>query len=253
MENWGGVSRRVLLAGALGVVAVGTPLCWDEVGSGTSPRKPPTPAASVGFGSGVPADWAKYPRLISSRQQIERVVRTDGVFMFGDSLGVAGGPVLAERLMARTHDGLAMDAWSGRPTAPAADALALWARTYGLPGRILIETGSNDIFDPPVITAQIDRVLQIVGRTRTVIWVNVWVARRSTTAADRRNSAWVNRQLAAATRRHSNLQLVHWAEFIAADPKRERRYLRDGVHTTPLGRDARNELIIRALPTAKVS
>lgn len=254
MENWGGVSRRVLLAGALGVVAIGTPLCWDEVGSGASPRKPPpVPAASVGFGSGVPADWMKYPRLISSRQQIERVVRTDGVFMFGDSLGVAGGPVLAERLVARTHDTLAMHNWSGQPTAPAADALAAWARTYGLPGRILMETGTNDIFNPPVVAAQIDRVMRIVGRTRTVIWVNVWVARRNTAAADRRNSAWVNRQLAAASRRHPNLQLVHWAEFVDADPKRKRRYLRDGVHTTLLGRDARNELIIRALAAAKVN
>ncbi|MFI5711941.1 hypothetical protein [Kribbella sp. NPDC051620] len=252
MENWGGVSRRVLLAGALGVVAVGTPLGWQEVGSGKPSRKP-EPVASVGFGSGSPADWKNYSRLISSRQQIERVVRTDGVFMFGDSLGVTGGPVLAERLVARTHDALAMDAWSGRPTAPAADALALWARTYGLPGRILIETGSNDIFNPPAVTAQIDRVMQIVGRTRTVIWVNVWVARRSTAAADRSNSAWINRQLAAATRRHANLQLVHWAEFINADPRRERRYLHDGVHTTPLGRDARNELIIRALAATKVS
>ncbi|GAA0956865.1 hypothetical protein GCM10009554_66870 [Kribbella koreensis] len=257
MENWGGVSRRVLLAGALGVVAIGTPLCWQEVGSGTRSkpaRAPvPTPVASVGFGSGVPADWRKYPRLISGRTQIERVVRMDGVFMFGDSLGVAGGPVLAERLVARTHDTVAMDAWSGRPTAPAADVLTHWARTYGLPGRILMETGSNDIFNPPVFAAQIERVMQIVGRTRTVIWVNVWVARPRTAAADRANSASINRQLAAATRRHSNLQLVHWAEFVKADPKRERRYLRDGVHTTPLGRDARNELIIRALAAAKVS
>jgi lysophospholipase L1-like esterase len=173
--------------------------------------------------------------------------------MFGDSLGVSGGPVLAERLAARTQDALAMHNWSSQPTAPAADALALWAGTYGLPGRILMATGSNDIFNPPVMAAQIDRVMRIVGRTRTVVWVNVRVARPRTAAADRANSAWVNRQLAAATRRHSNLQLVHWAEFLDADPRRERRYLRDGVHTTPLGRDARNELIIRALVAAKVS
>jgi hypothetical protein len=191
--------------------------------------------------------------LISGRTQIERVVRTDGVFMFGDSLGVAGGPVLAERLVARTHDALAMHNWSGQPTAPAADALAGWARIYGLPGRILMETGSNDIFNPPAVAAQIDRVMGIVGRTRTVIWVNVWVARRRTATADRSNSAKINRQLTAATRRHSNLQLVHWAEFVAADPRRERRYLRDGIHTTQLGRDARNELIIRALAAAKVN
>jgi hypothetical protein len=205
------------------------------------------------FGSGVLADWRTYAQLISSERQIERVVRTDGVFMIGDSLGVADGPVLAERLAARTHDALAMHNWSGRPTAPAADALAGWARTYGLPGRILMATGSNDIFNPPVVAAQIDRVMRIVGRTRTVVWVNVWAARRRRTAADRSNSAWINRQLTAATRRHSNLELVHWAEFLNADPIREHKYLRDGVHTSPLGRNVRDELIIRALAAAKVN
>jgi lysophospholipase L1-like esterase len=114
-------------------------------------------------------------------------------------------------------------------------------------------TGSNDIFDPSAVTAQIDRVMSIVGKTRTVVWVNVWVVRRKTATADRSNSTRINRQLTAATSRYSNLQLVHWAEFLDADPKRERRYLRDGVHTTLLGRDARNELIVRALAAAKVS
>jgi hypothetical protein len=252
MESWGGVSRRVLLAGALGVLGVGTPLFWEAAGSGVSPQSAPPPER-VGFGSGELGDWRTYSPLISSTRQIERVVRTDGVFMFGDSLGVAGGSALARRLAARTHDAIAVHNWAGQPTAPAADTLALWARTYGLPGRILMATGSNDIFNPPVFAAQIDRVMRIVGRTRTVVWVNVWVARRSTAAADRSNSAWINRQLAAAGRRHTNLQLVRWAEFVNADPRRERRYLRDGVHTTPLGRDARNELIIRALATAKIS
>jgi lysophospholipase L1-like esterase len=251
MANWGGVSRRVVLTGAVAVIAVGTPLFWEEANSGLSARRPepvPTPPVSPP----VP-DWKKLGRLISSRQQIERVVRTDGVFMFGDSLGVGGGPALAQRLAARTHDALAMHNWSGQPTAPAADALAAWARTYGLPRRILMATGSNDIFNPPVVTAQIDRVMSIVGKTRTVVWVNVWVARRKTAATDRLNSARVNRQLTAATHRYPNLQLVHWAEFLDADPARPRRYLRDGVHTTPLGQSARNELIVRALVAASVS
>jgi lysophospholipase L1-like esterase len=245
MENWGGIARRVVLTGTLAMIAVGAPMFWEEARSGVSAR-PPAPRPSA-------PDWRNLGRLISSRQQIERVVRTDGVFMFGDSLGVAGGPALAQRLAARTHDALAMHNWSGQPTAPAADALATWARTYGLPGRILMMTGSNDNFDPAAVTAQIDRVMSIVGKTRTVIWVNVWVERRKTATADRSTSTWINRQLTAATRRYSNLQLVHWAEFIDADPKRERRYLRDGVHTTLLGRDARNELIVRALAAAKVS
>ncbi|NEA37402.1 hypothetical protein [Streptomyces sp. SID13031] len=212
----------------------------------------PAPAPAPGkFGSGVLMPWQKMSRLISDPQDIECAVRTDGVFMFADSIGVAGGAALAQRLAGRTQDALALHNWSGRPTGPAADALAAWARTYGLPGRILMATGSNDIFNPPVVAGQIDRVMSLVGKTRTVVWVNVLVSRRQSRAADRSNSAWVNRQLTAATRRHPNLRIVHWAEFIDAEPKRQNRYLRDGVHTTRLGQDARNELIVRALEAAK--
>jgi hypothetical protein len=85
-----------------------------------------------------------------------------------------------------------------------------------------------------------------------VYWVNAQVARTSqppaVQLADQRNSAWINLQLADARQRHPNLRIVRWAEFLAAQPWRLTTYLRDGVHTSvPLGQNARNELIVRAI------
>jgi hypothetical protein len=232
--------RRLLKAGAVGAVAVGSSfLVAGE-------------AAADGYGSGALGPWEGLSKRISTLTQIRPVLANDGLFMFGDSISVQDGYSLAQRLLDRTGDQLAVHNWSGRPTAPAVDALAEWAQAYGLPRRILMATGSNDIFTPPVFAAQVDRTMSIVGPTRTVIWVNVQVARTSQSAAvqlaDQRNSGWINLQLADAQKRHPNLRIVHWAEFLAAKPSRLTMYLSDGVHTTvPLGQDARNELIVQAI------
>ncbi|KOX21181.1 hypothetical protein ADK67_28095 [Saccharothrix sp. NRRL B-16348] len=229
--------RRLLTAGA---VAVGSTLLSTEQ------------AFADGYGSGALGPWETMSKAISTITQIRPVLDTDGLFMFGDSISVQDGYTFAQRLHSRTGDVIAVHNWSGRPTAPAVDALAQWAQTYGLPRRILMATGSNDIFTPPVFAAQVDRTMSIVGPTRTVYWVNTQVVRTSQPAAvqlaDQRNSAWINLQLADAQRAHPNLRIVRWAEFLAAKPTRLTAYLRDGVHTTePLGQDARNELIVQAI------
>jgi hypothetical protein len=232
--------RRLLIAGA--AVAGGSLLATEQ-------------AFADGYGSGALGPWENLSKAISTITQIRPVLDTDGLFMFGDSIAVQDGYALALRLRDRTGDLIAVHNWSGRPTTPAVDALAGWAQTYGLPSRILMATGSNDIFTPPVFAAQVDRTMSIVGPTRTVYWVNVQVARTSQSAAvqlaDQRNSAWINLQLADAQRRHPRLRIVRWAEFLAAKPTRLTMYLRDGVHTTePLGQDARNELIVQAIESA---
>jgi hypothetical protein len=133
------------------------------------------------------------------------------------------------------------------------DALQEWATTYGLPARILMATGSNDIFCPPVFRAQVERAMSIVGPDRLVVWVNVHVSRWSQPAAvqvaDQRNSGWVNSQLADAAAAHPNLRVVRWAELLAGKPGyRIPTYLRDGVHTSvPAGQAARNAMLVEAL------
>lgn len=209
-------------------------------------------SAAVDYGSGSLIDWKGLSKAVATEATIERVLSVNGVFTFGDSIGVQDGKALAIRLKSKLGLELAVNNWSGRPTKDTVDALADWKAKYGLPRRIVMGCGTNDIFNPPVMAAQIDRAMGIVGQRTTVFWVNTQVARTglaaAVTLADQRNSAWVNLQLAEALRRHSNLRIVHWAEWLAAKPSRLNTYLRRGIHTSaPYGQDARNELIVQAI------
>ncbi|WP_241994937.1 hypothetical protein [Kribbella sp. VKM Ac-2568] len=241
--------RQILLTGAVAVAGT----------TGAIVAASHSDAADSGpYGSGVIANWLVLSKAISPETIIKTVIAKDGVFMFGDSIAVQDGKSLAIRLAGRTGDSLAVHNWSGRPTTQAVDALQDWATKYGMPRRILMATGTNDVFNPPVVTAQINRTMSIVGPNRTVVWVNTQMCRTARTAAmqiaDQRNSAWINLQLADAQRRYPNLRIVHWAEYLAAKPTRLTAYLSDGVHTTvPYGQDARNELITQALAAAKLA
>lgn len=234
--------RQVFTAGA----AVAATTVVSSTGTAT--------AATPGglYGSGVLGSWANATRAISTDAQCRKVVETNGVFMFGDSISVQDGKSLAIRLQGRDGSQMAVHNWASRPTSGAVDALQQWASTFGLPRRILMASGSNDIFDPPKFAAQVDRAMSIVGRTRTVYWINIQVVRKGLTAtmqlADQRNSSWLNMQLSDAQEKYPNLQIIRWAEWLWVKPYRLTNYLRDGVHpTVPLGQDARNELIVQAL------
>jgi len=211
-----------------------------------------TASAADLYGSGALGDWTILSRAISTEATIKYVRDNDGVYMFGDSISVQDGKSLATQLISRSGKSLAVHNWSGRPTAPAVDALQSWAVKYGLPRRILMATGTNDVFNPPVFAAQVDRAMKIVGSQRTVVWVNTQIARTAKSAtvqlADQRNSAWVNSQLSDAQKKYPNLRIVRWAEYLAAQPSRLTSCLREGVHTTvPTGQNARNDLIVQAL------
>jgi hypothetical protein len=208
-------------------------------------------ASAGAYGSGVLGAWERQARAISSDAQIRETRESDGVYMFGDSIGVQDGPSLARQL-AKHGITMAVHNWAGRPVTPAVDALDTWAQDHGLPHRILMSVGSNDIFTPPAVAAQVERTMRIVGEERTVFWVNIQAARTAhgpaVQVSDQRNSAWINLQLAEAQRRHENLRVVHWAEHLAAKPNRLGKYLRDGLHPSiPLGQNARNALIVHAL------
>ncbi|WP_202867955.1 GDSL-type esterase/lipase family protein [Kribbella sindirgiensis] len=204
------------------------------------------------YGSGTLGPWQNLIHRISPEDQIREVLAFDGVFMFGDSIAVQDSAALERLLADRTGDAIAFHDWSGQPASAAVDALEEWSRTYGLPRRIVIAAGTNDIFDPPAFAAQIERALRIAGPDRTVYWVNVYVDRTklpaSVRAADRANSAWINQQLQDAEIRHPNLRIIDWAGFLTSQPNGPAQYLRDGVHTSqPAGGSARNELIADAI------
>lgn len=234
--------RQVFTAGA--AVAAST------VAASTVPATAATPGGL--YGSGTLGSWANGTRAISTETQTRRVVETNGVYMFGDSISVQDGKSLAIRLLNRDGSQMAVNNWSSRPTSGAVDALQQWASTYGLPRRILMASGSNDIFDPPKFAAQVDRAISIVGQNRTLFWVDLQVVRTAQTAAvqlaDQRNSCWLNMQLYDAQKKYPNLRIIRWAEWLWVKPYRLANYLRDGVHpSVPLGQDARNELIVQSL------
>ena len=238
-------SRRLLFA-------AGTAAAASTVAAASASAESVTGLTSLGnYGSGVLGAWERQARAISNESQVRKTRENDGVFMFGDSIGVQDGPPLARQL-SQLGISVAVHNWAGRPVTPAVDALDTWAQDYGLPHRILMSVGSNDIFTPPAVATQVDRTMQIVGDERTVYWVNVQAARTAHGPAvqvcDQRNSAWINLQLAEAQRRYENLRIVHWAEHLAAKPNRLARYLRDGLHpSVPLGQNARNGLIVDAI------
>jgi hypothetical protein len=238
--------------------AAGTAAAASTVAATAAEATPGSPQATTAgllslgaYGSGVLGAWERQARAISNEAQIRRTRETDGVFMFGDSIGVQDGPALARQLT-QLGISIAVHNWAGRPVTPAVDALDTWAQEYGLPHRILMSVGSNDIFTPPAVAAQVDRTMSIVGEERIVYWVNVQAARTAhgpdVKVADQRNSAWINLQLADAQRRFDNLRIVHWAEHLASSPNRLARLLRDGLHpSVPMGQNARNGLIIEAI------
>ncbi|TCO30451.1 hypothetical protein EV652_105446 [Kribbella steppae] len=239
-----------LLGGVMVLLEPGKPPLSAPVSSvsGTGARSV-SPGA---FGSGTLGPWQDLAKRISSDDDIQDALMFNGVFMFGDSIAVQDGAALEELLRNRTGDSIAVHDWSGQPTSAAVDALEDWERRFGLPSRIVMAVGSNDIFDPSAFAAQVERAMHIAGPSRTVYWVNVHVDRdrqpADVRAADQANSAWINQQLGQAAVRHPNLRIIDWAEYLATQPGGPAKYLRDGIHTSePFGRNARNELIVGVL------
>ena len=244
----GGATSAIIIA-----VLAATLLTLLHFDSPKAHAKTATPAASTGgYGSGTLGPWQTRDKVITTPPQVRNVVATNGVVLFGDSIAVQDGEALGRLLQQRLSTSFAEHSWAGQPTSAAVDAMAAWASSYGLPHRIVMAVGSNDIFNPAAFTAQVDRAMKIAGPDRTVFWVNVQVSRTdqptSVQVADQRNSEWINLQLAQAQVRYPNLRIVHWAEFLAARPERMHIDLRDGRHTTvPAGQNARNALILQAI------
>jgi hypothetical protein len=239
-----------LLAGALVVLEPRTTDA-DATAEGTGSYSVPTKGPGL-YGSGTLGPWRDLIRRISPEDQIRDVLTFDGIFLFGDSIAVQDSSALERRLADSTGDSIAFHDWSGQPTSAAVDALEEWSRDYGLPWRIVMAVGTNDIFDPPAFAAQVERAMKIAGPDRTVYWVNVYVSRTkqppAVRDADLANSAWVNDELYDASLDHPNLRIIDWSTFLTSQPGGPTPYLRDGVHTSePLGGTARNQLIAEAI------
>ncbi|WP_328993480.1 SGNH/GDSL hydrolase family protein [Kribbella sp. NBC_01245] len=182
----------------------------------------------IDFGSGQIGDWTK-----SAHGTIGDVTEADGdpvadVFVVGDSITTLGRSDITAAIAAEGHT-VAINYWSGRPTAPAVD----WVLSLTTKPKILVmATGTNDIFDPSVMSAQITRLLAGVPSTTKVLWVDTHASRWSLSAdvqvADQRNSGWVNVQI------HDKLgsaRVIPWSMWLQyRGPSYITHYLSDGVH-----------------------
>ncbi|TCO18065.1 hypothetical protein EV652_11693 [Kribbella steppae] len=177
--------------------------------------------AQADFGSGTLGNWQAMSHGIVGSWS------TADVGVVGDSITTRCYRSLGT-LVARQGETLAVNYWSGRPTAPTVDWILAQPR---LPRVLVVQSGSNDIFDPRPVSAQVARLKARLPAGTILLWVDVQVSRTRYPAAvqlaDQRNSMWVNNQL------RENLpkaQIIPWSWWLASNPGRIGYYLQDGVH-----------------------
>lgn len=206
------------------------------------------------FGSGVLGDWSTLSHGLYCFQpsgtvtSYLRATKTTSPFssssmacagedvrLYGDSITFGGKSAFAAEMSAR---GLTtyVDAWSGRPTTPVADAIV--AETV-FPPVVVVASGTNDIFNPTVMAAQIQRIknhIAEVSPTTKLYWVDVQATRWGQTDViernDQRNSMAVN---LAIYQNMGTDHVLQWTARFMANPNLLGTYLVDGVHlkTTP--------------------
>jgi len=177
--------------------------------------------AQADFGSGTLGNWPALTHGITGNWS------TADVGIIGDSITTRCRNSFAT-LVAKQGKTLAVNYWSGRPTKPTVDWLLSQPR---LPRVLVVQSGSNDIFDPRPMGAQVARLKTSLRAGTTLLWMDVQVSRTRYSAAvqlaDQRNTMWVNNQL------RENLpkaQVIPWSWWFASSPGRLPYYLQDGVH-----------------------
>ena len=179
------------------------------------------------YGSGCLGDWTGYQHGVDGN------TATAEVLVAGDSIVTKCRAYLRQRL-APYGLTVAFDYWSSRPTAdvpsvtstPGAVTRVLsYSRIYQPDSfkAVAMFSGTNDIFDPPAMTAQLNRMKAIDS---PVLWGTIFAGRANTLTADLRNTAWVNQQITA-----SGFPVSDWFAFLASYPGyRIPAHVPDGIH-----------------------
>ncbi len=97
---------------------------------------------------------------------------------------------------------------------------------------------------PAQVTAQVDRIMSIVPRTTTVVWVGQWLDDREWGNVTWRQS---NAALRAAANRYPNARFLDYAGYVATHAV---PYEDDGSHPTPTGMILRARWIVTQLGQA---
>lgn len=178
----------------------------------------PSPAVAYDYGSGQAAGPVGTP-VVSTGSYTSR----SDVLIVGDSITMRGYKDLAYYLQGKR---LAVNAHSGRATKESVDAVL--AMPY-VPPVLVMAVGSNDVFSPFAMAAEVTRLRAGVPATTRVFWVDVQVSRPRYAVADQRNSAMVNRAIWQGCA--GECTVISWASFFAAYPRRLTLYLDSGgVH-----------------------
>lgn len=202
----------------------------------------------VDFGSGAIGAWSG-----NQHGYIGPTMDQADVLIVGDSITTLGKTALTTAVEAEGKT-LAVNYWSGRPTTPAVDYVL---SATVLPPILVMACGTNDIFTPSVMSAQIQRLLddELPG-CQHLLWVDVQASRPTYAVADQRNSGYINNQI-----RNKILDVDHvvpWSEWFAQDPNRIATYIDSGgVHPkVGIGTDFWAEVVMKklrpifALPTS---
>lgn len=176
------------------------------------------------FGSGTLGSYLTYSHGVTND------FATADIGLVGDSITTLGRPDFqaAAALYGKT---VATDYWSSRPTKPAVDTTL--SRPI-LPRILIMATGTNDIFYPLGMGAQVTRTVNAVAAkgVEHLFWVDVHCCRTKvalqTQVYDERNTCLVNNQI------HDNMETSHVIQWhntlngrgITWPPY----YLSDGVH-----------------------
>lgn len=182
--------------------------------------------AWVDYGSGKPGGPLGSP----VKSTVSYTAISDWMIV-GDSITVRSYKELLPLTIGKR---LAVDAWSGRNTQLAVDSVLDTLAQVGpenFPKRLVWFTGSNDVFAPGVVRAQLERLYAALPSDVQVWFVDTQVARPSF-PADQRNCMWVNSQITQVATAHG-AKIISWATFLASKPSRLGMYIdAGGVHPT---------------------
>ena len=101
--------------------------------------------------------------------------------------------------------------------------------TY-MPDHIIVAGGTNNVFDPFSMAAQVTRTKAAIGLATELVWVDTYVGRTATLADDIRNSGQVNSAINTAVPAD---HVVDWVANLTSTRGRGLAlsyYLQDGVH-----------------------
>lgn len=195
----------------------------------------PAASATAEYGSGTLGSYSTYAHGIVGNPA------TADVLLVGDSITTRCYSHLSDALSAQGKT-LAVNYWSGRPTTPAVDWLVAQP---AVPPVVIMATGTNDIFTPYVMAAQVARVKAYLPAGTQLHWVDVhasrWGLDTDTQVSDQRNASWVDGQIRDQLQPE---QVINWSYAIAATPGRGvsiSRYLQDGIHPWPSAIDGHSD------------